>query len=101
MHVMRDPGFLLGAGLIDQQVLLAFGAFGAFLKRSQQVTAATQPAGAALWRDTAPCTLGCRSVGWLGLAMAMTVLAVTGLVTTDRERRHGVYRIMQVFDLAL
>ena len=41
------------------------------------------------------------SVSWLGLATAMTALAVTGLVTSDAHLRHDVYRIMHVFDLAL
>lgn len=41
------------------------------------------------------------SVGWLGLATAMTVLAVTGLVTGDDGLRHHVYRIMHLFDLVI
>ncbi|WP_051569923.1 hypothetical protein [Cryptosporangium arvum] len=41
------------------------------------------------------------SVGWLGLAMAMTVLAVVGLTTSDDVLRHDVYRIMHLFDLVI
>jgi hypothetical protein len=41
------------------------------------------------------------SVGWLGLATAMTALAVTGLTTADPGLRHHVYRIMHLFDLVI
>ncbi|GAA3453182.1 hypothetical protein [Dactylosporangium matsuzakiense] len=41
------------------------------------------------------------SVGWLGLATAMTVLAATALVTSDASLRPPVYRMMHVFDLVV
>ena len=41
------------------------------------------------------------SVTWLGLATAMTALAVTGLATADAQLRHAAYRIMHIFDLVL
>ncbi|MDQ3150506.1 MAG: hypothetical protein M3R63_01870 [Actinomycetota bacterium] len=41
------------------------------------------------------------SVGWLGAAMAMLVLAVLGAVTADLALRHHAYAIMHVFDLAI
>ncbi|WP_433463238.1 hypothetical protein [Spirillospora sp. CA-128828] len=41
------------------------------------------------------------SVGWLGLALAMTTLAVAGATAEDRAVRHGAYELMHVFDLAI
>ncbi|WP_158891406.1 hypothetical protein [Amycolatopsis anabasis] len=41
------------------------------------------------------------SVGWLGAAMAMLVLAVVGATAADRELRHHAYEIMHIFDLAI
>ncbi len=41
------------------------------------------------------------SVSWLGLATAMTALAVIGLVTGDAALRHAVYQIMHLFDLTI
>jgi len=41
------------------------------------------------------------SVGWLGLATAMTVLAATALPTSDASMRLQVYRMMHLFDLTV
>lgn len=41
------------------------------------------------------------SVGWLGAAMAMLVLAIVGASTSDLDLRHYAYEIMHVFDLAI
>lgn len=41
------------------------------------------------------------SVGWLGAAMAMLVLAIVGASTSDVELQHYAYEIMHVFDLAI
>lgn len=41
------------------------------------------------------------SVGWLGAAMAMLVLAIVGARTSDLDLRHYAYEIMHVFDLAI
>ncbi|SFO90547.1 hypothetical protein SAMN04489713_110197 [Actinomadura madurae] len=41
------------------------------------------------------------SVGWLGLALAMTTLAITGATADDHAVRHGSYELMHVFDLTI
>lgn len=41
------------------------------------------------------------SVGWLGAAMAMLVLALVGASTTNMQLRHYAYEIMHIFDLAI
>ncbi len=41
------------------------------------------------------------SVGWLGAAIAMTVLLVTGLVTRNPALRHAAFTFMHVYDLAI
>ncbi|MGH3984583.1 MAG: hypothetical protein ACRDST_18340 [Pseudonocardiaceae bacterium] len=41
------------------------------------------------------------SVGWLGAAMAMLVLAIVGASTSDLLLRHHAYEIMHIFDLAI
>lgn len=41
------------------------------------------------------------SVGWLGAAMAMLVLAIVGARTSDLDLRRYAYEIMHVFDLAI
>ncbi|TDD92219.1 hypothetical protein [Actinomadura rubrisoli] len=41
------------------------------------------------------------SVGWLGLSLAMTTLAVAGATAGGHAVRHGAYELMHVFDLAI
>ena len=41
------------------------------------------------------------SVGWLGAAIAMTVLLVAGLVTGNPALRHSAFTFMHVYDLAV
>ncbi len=41
------------------------------------------------------------SVGWLGAAIAMTVLLVAGLVTRNPALRHSAFTFMHVYDLAI
>lgn len=41
------------------------------------------------------------SVGWLGAAMAMLVLAIVGATTSNLLLRHYAYEIMHIFDLAI
>jgi hypothetical protein len=41
------------------------------------------------------------SVGWLGAAMAMTILLVAGLVTHNPALRHSAFAFMHVYDLAI
>ena len=41
------------------------------------------------------------SVGWLGAAIAMTVLLVAGLVTSNPALRHSAFTFMHVYDLAI
>lgn len=41
------------------------------------------------------------SVGWLGLATAMSTLAVAGATADGHAVRHGAYVLMHVFDLAI
>lgn len=41
------------------------------------------------------------SVGWLGLSLAMTTLAVTGLLAETHAVRHGAYELMHIFDLTI
>ena len=41
------------------------------------------------------------SVGWLGAAIAMTVLLVAGLVTRNPALRHSAFTFMHVYDLAV
>jgi len=43
----------------------------------------------------------CTSVGWLGAAIAMTVLLVAGLVTSNPALRHSAFTFMHVYDLAI
>lgn len=41
------------------------------------------------------------SVGWLGLSLAMTTLAFTGLLAETHAVRHGAYELMHIFDLTI
>ncbi|MFM9368711.1 2Fe-2S iron-sulfur cluster-binding protein [Streptomyces sp. Da 82-17] len=41
------------------------------------------------------------AVSWLGLSLAMTVMAIAGLTTDTHAVRHGAYELMHLFDLAL
>lgn len=41
------------------------------------------------------------SVGWLGLAAAMTVLATAAVVADSHPVRHGAYELMHLFDLTV
>ncbi len=41
------------------------------------------------------------SVGWLGLSLAMTALAITGLLAETHAVRHGAYELMHIFDLTI
>lgn len=41
------------------------------------------------------------SVSWLGLSMAMLVLALVGRLADDRALSHDAYRIMHIFDLVV
>ncbi|MFA1547691.1 hypothetical protein [Actinomadura chokoriensis] len=41
------------------------------------------------------------SVGWLGLSLAMTTLAVAGASADSHAVRHGAYELMHVFDLTI
>ena len=41
------------------------------------------------------------SVGWLGAAIAMTILLVAGLVTRNPALRHSAFTFMHVYDLAV
>lgn len=41
------------------------------------------------------------SVGWLGLGLAMTTLAFTGLLAETHAVRHGAYELMHIFDLTI
>lgn len=41
------------------------------------------------------------SVGWLGLSLAMTTLAIAAATADDHVIRHGAYELMHVFDLAI
>jgi hypothetical protein len=41
------------------------------------------------------------SVGWLGAAIAMSVLLVAGLVTRNPALRHSAFTFMHVYDLAI
>lgn len=41
------------------------------------------------------------SVGWLGLSLAMTTLAVTGMLAGTDAVLHGAYQLMHIFDLAI
>lgn len=41
------------------------------------------------------------SVAWLGAAVGMLVLGITGLVTKDPNLRHHAYAFMHIFDLAI
>ncbi|MEV4753924.1 hypothetical protein AB0J86_02235 [Micromonospora sp. NPDC049559] len=40
------------------------------------------------------------SVGWLGVALTMTTLAVTAVATDSHPVRHGAYELLRVVDLA-
>ncbi|MBE1488375.1 hypothetical protein [Plantactinospora soyae] len=40
------------------------------------------------------------SVGWLGVGLTMTVLAILGTTTDSHTLRHGVYEVLHVVDLA-
>lgn len=44
--------------------------------------------------------VGC-SVGWLGVALTMTALAVTGWTADSPGTRHGAYELLHVVDLAV
>ncbi|MFE9202369.1 hypothetical protein [Micromonospora sp. NPDC007230] len=41
------------------------------------------------------------SVGWLGVALTMTALAVIGWVADSHAMRHGAYEVLHVIDLAV
>lgn len=41
------------------------------------------------------------SVGWLGAALAMLILTITAMVTTEPEIRHAAYTFMHINDLAM
>lgn len=41
------------------------------------------------------------SVGWLGVALTMTALAITGWVADSHAMRHGAYEVLHVVDLAV
>ncbi len=41
------------------------------------------------------------SVGWLGAAIAMTVLLVTALLTQNPDLRHSAFTFMHIYDLAI
>ncbi|MBO2445849.1 hypothetical protein J4573_01985 [Actinomadura barringtoniae] len=41
------------------------------------------------------------SVGWLGLSLAMSLLAIAGATADGHAVRHGAYELMHVFDLAI
>ncbi len=41
------------------------------------------------------------SVGWLGLGLAMSALALTGLLAETHAVRHGAYELMHIFDLTI
>jgi ferredoxin-NADP reductase len=41
------------------------------------------------------------SVSWLGLSLAMTVMAVAGLTADSHAVRHGAYELMHLFDLTV
>ena len=41
------------------------------------------------------------SVGWLGAAIAMTVLLIAGFVTSNPALRHSAFAFMHVYDLAI
>jgi hypothetical protein len=41
------------------------------------------------------------SVGWLGAAVAMTILLVAGFLTRDPALRHSAFAFMHVYDLAI
>jgi len=40
------------------------------------------------------------SAGWLGVALTMTALAITGVVTDSHSVRHGAYELLHIVDLA-
>ena len=40
------------------------------------------------------------SAGWLGVALTMTALAITGSVASSHSVRHGAYELLEIVDLA-
>lgn len=101
------PGVAWFSGsMIPVQFLLAFGTFSPWIGLLLCVTALTmsKPSFRQLRPRARKFVLTLHvgfSVGWLGLAMAMTVLSGVGLLAADDELQRDAYRMMHIYDLTL